>query len=237
VLLTLSLSFLSILLSSFVHNPQGEVVSSESWAGYIISKSNDPKIQVTGINASWTVPLVNASAGPEYSSAWIGVGGQLDSTLIQTGTEQDSFNGTTTYYAWYELLPSYAVRINTIAISPGNVVVASLRLVDSVANRWNIQFSDSTTGQYFGTTVAYNSTGSSGEWILERPTVSSMLTTLADFGSLEFTGCHLGSATDGGALKSFYYSRIAMTNGLNTPLTSVSTLTPEGTGFSVSYVS
>ena len=167
---------------------------------------------------------------------WIGVGGQLDDTLIQAGTEQDVSGGKETYYSWYELIPAFAVRVNTIAVSPGDVMVASLRLVDPTANRWNIQISDSTTGQYFGTTVAYNSTGSSGEWIIERPTVSNRLSTLADFGNATFTGCHLSADSKSGPVKTFYFSGIVMTNSVNTQLASISNIATDGTDFTVKYV-
>ena len=236
LLLVLSMSFLSILLSFFAHDPQGESISTESWAGYIISRTNNPKLQVTAINASWAVPTVNITAGGNYSSVWIGVGGQLDMTLIQVGTEQDVFDGKGDYYAWYELLPNFAVRIDTIPVSPGDIIVASLRLVDSNASRWNIQMSDLTTGQSFGTTVTYNSTGFSGEWILERPTVNNRLTTLADFGNVTFTGCYLDANSNSGPMKAFYFSRIEMTNSANVPLTSISSLVDGGSGFTVSYI-
>ena len=235
ILLLVSLTFLSILLSFFAHNPQGEMIYSQSWSGYIISKANNPKLQVTFINASWVVPAVNATSSPQYASVWIGIGGQLDTTLIQAGTEQDSSNNQTAYYAWYELLPSYSVRIDTVSISPGDVVDASLRLVDSTANRWNIELSDSTTGQYFGTTVNYNSTGSSGEWILERPTVNGALTNLADFGTAAFNGCYLAENGSLGPIKSFYFTRIEMTNSVSTPLTSVSNISA-GDAFRIKYV-
>jgi hypothetical protein len=236
MLLALVLSFLTALLLIFANNPQGETISSLSWAGYIISRDTNAKIQVTAMNASWTIPTVVTSASDEHSSVWIGVGGQLDNTLIQAGTEQDVSGGQETYYAWYELLPAYAVRINTLAVSPGDIMVASLRLVDSSVNRWNIQISDSTTGQYFGTTVFYNSTRSSGEWVIERPTVSTKLSALADFGNVTFTSCHLATENKSGPIKSFYFSRIEMTNSVNTQLTSVSTITADGEGFTTSYI-
>lgn len=231
-----SLSFLSVLASFFAHNPQGETISSTSWAGYTVSRTNNPKLQVTYINASWVVPAVNIALGSSYSSTWIGVGGQLDKTLIQVGTEQDVFNGQGSYYAWYELLPAYAVTIKTILVSPGDIMVASLRLVDSNASLWNIQISDLTTGQYFGATVTYNSTGSSGEWIVERPTVNGNLTTLADFGNVTFTGSYLDANNILGPMKAFYFSRIEMTNSVDVQLTSASSLAAGGAGFTVSYI-
>jgi len=46
----------------------------------------------------------------------------------------------------------------------------------------------------------------------------------------------MASDSVSGTMKSFYYNRIEMTDGANTPLTSVSTLTRDGTSFSVSYL-
>jgi hypothetical protein len=224
------------LLSLFASNPQGESVSSLSWVGYIVSRTTNAKVEVTAINASWVVPTVAASAGDEYSSMWIGIGGQLEKTLIQVGTEQDVANGQDTYYAWYELLPSYAVVLNTTTVSPGDVMVASISLVDSATNKWSIQISDVTTGQDFNTTVVYNSMRSSGEWIMERPTINNKLTTLADFGNVTFTGCNLNTNNTSGSISKFYFSRIEMTNSQYVRLTSVSSLTADGTSFTISYI-
>ena len=235
LLLVLSLSFLSILLSIFANDPQGESISSFSWSGYIISRTTDPKVEVTAINASWAVPSVNTSSDVSYSSLWIGIGGQLEKTLIQVGTEQDVTTGQATYYAWYELLPSYAVALN-MTVSPGDMMVASISLVDPATNYWIIQISDATTGQGFSTTVVYNSTRSSGEWIMERPIIASRLTTLADFGNVTLTGCHLNANNISGSISKFYFSRLEMTNSQNVQLTSVSSLTANGTSFVIGYI-
>jgi hypothetical protein len=232
----LSLSFLSILLSSFASNPQGESISTLSWAGYIVWRASNAKVEVAAISASWVVPAINASAGVGYSSMWIGIGGQLEKTLIQVGTEQDVTDGQDTYYAWYELLPSYAVVLNNITVSPGDMMVASISLVDSSTNHWSIQISDTTTGQDFGTTVVYNSTRSSGEWIMERPTVANKLTTLADFRNVTFTSCYLSANNISGSISKFYFSRLEMTNSQNVQLISVSSLKANGTRFTISYI-
>ena len=101
-----------------------------TWAGYIIAKNSNPNFQIIGINASWIVPQVNITAGDGYSSAWIGIGGQLDKTLIQIGTEHDTVNGHETYFAWYELLPSFAVQVTRINVSPGDTMIASINLAE-----------------------------------------------------------------------------------------------------------
>jgi hypothetical protein len=234
LLLVLSLSLLSILASLFANYPQS--VSSLSWAGYIISKNSNSKFEVIAVNASWIVPKVNVSSGDGYSSAWIGIGGQLDKSLIQVGTEHDVVNGQETYFAWYELLPSFAVRLTSITVSSGDTMIASINLVNSDTNRWSIQISDATTGQAFSNNVVYNSTRSSGEWIMERPTINNQIGTLADFGNVTFTDCHVNVNNVTGPIAKFSFSKIQMANSQNSELTSVSALTAGGSSFMVSYL-
>jgi flagellar basal body-associated protein FliL len=234
-LLVLSLSLLSILASIFAHNPQEQSITTLSWAGYGVLKNSNPNFEVIAINASWVVPEVNASQGDGSSSAWIGIGGQGDGTLIQAGTEQDAANGQGTYYAWYELLPAFTVRLNDVVVSPGNIMVVSINLVNSDRNLWEIQVTDETTGQAFSRDVVYNSTRSSGEWILERPAVSNKISTLADFGSIAFKSCYVNVSNADGPIAEFSFSKIQMSNSQEVPLTSTSDLTDGKSSFTVSY--
>jgi hypothetical protein len=236
VLLLAMLSFLSALVAIFNSNPESRTIVSLSWAGYIISQSFNPPLGVTAIEASWTVPQVNASAGDGYSSAWIGIGGQTDKTLIQVGTEHDSQGGQETYHAWYEMLPSFSVTINEVTIAPGDTIVASLTLINSDTNNWNIQLSDTTSGQAFNKNVVYNSTLSSGEWIVERPTINKQISTLCDFGNVPFSNCQINVNNVMGSISNFTYSKVRMTNQQNAPLASVSTLSADGSSFTVNYV-
>jgi hypothetical protein len=60
---------------------------------------------------------------------------------------------------------------------------------------------------------------------------------LADFGNVTFAGCHLSADSKTGPIKAFYFSRIAMTNSVNTQLASVSNIATNGADFTVKYVS
>ena len=236
LLLAVSLSLLSILLATFNSNPQSQSIVSLSWAGYIIAKDFvNPQLEVIAINASWIVPKVNASAGDGRSSAWIGIGGQSDKTLIQVGTEHNSLGGQENYYVWYELLPDFAVRVTDIAVSPEDTIVASITLINSDTNQWNIQISDVTNGQAFSSNVIYNSTRSSGEWILERPNVNNQISTLSDFGNITFRDCYININHLTGTIAKFPFSKIQMRNSQIAQLTSVSTLSADGSSFTVSY--
>ena len=236
VLLLTMLSFLSTLETIFNANPEGRTIESLSWTGYIVSQNFNSKHGVTSVEASWTVPQVNASSGDGFSSTWIGIGGQTDKTLIQVGTEHDSAGGQANYLAWYELLPSYSVTINGLNISFGDIMEVSLNLVYSGVNVWNIHIRDTTNGQSFNLNVNYNSTLSSGEWIVERPAINGQISTLCNFGTVPFSNCYITVNNVQGAIDNFTYTKIKMTNELNAPLATASGLSPDGTSFTARYI-
>ena len=115
-------------------------------------------------------------------------------------------------------------------------MIASLNLVNSGTDVWSIKISDVSTGQFFSKNVSYNSTLSSGEWIVERPTISNETRTLADFGNFTFTGCHVKVNNVSSSIAKFAFSKIVMANNVDTELASTSDLTHSGTSFTVSYI-
>ena len=224
-----------MLEATFTGHPDSGTVASLGWAGYIVSSTFNDQREIIGISASWVVPRVNASAGDGYSVAWVGIGGQLDKTLIQIGTEHNVFNGKESYHAWYEMLPDYVIRIENFSLSPGDKVAASISLVNSETHEWNLQITDLSNGEAFNETFVYNSTRSSGEWIVERSTVNGQLTSLSDFGAITFSDCQVDLSSDKGVIGEFTHSRVHMTNQQYTTLASVSTLNSGGEGFTVRY--
>ena len=70
--------------------------ASSNWSGYA-ETSFAPYSSITG---DWTVPAVTGPNG-SYSATWIGIDGFTNSSLIQTGTEQNYLNGSTQYSAWW----------------------------------------------------------------------------------------------------------------------------------------
>ncbi len=235
LLLLATLYVLSVLETTLESLPDSNTIVSLGWAGYIVSSSFNGKREITAVSASWNVPQVNASAGDGYSSAWIGIGGQLDKTLIQIGTEHNTINGKATYAGWYEMLPDYSIRIKDFVLAPGHRIAASITLVDSSADEWNLVLTDLTNGQVFNKNFVYNSTRSSGEWIVERSTVNGQISSLSDFGSITFNDCTVDISRDNGVIGNFTYSRVHMTDQTFTRLASASTLSSGGSSFNVSY--
>lgn len=236
MLLVIAMSSLSYLSSLFSNHPISHNIASLSWAGYVVSDDfTTPEFEVIAINASWIVPTVNASAGDGYSSAWVGIGGQLDSTLIQVGTLHNALNGQETYNAWYEMLPDFAIKIEDMTVNPKDTVVASITLVNPATDEWNIQITDITNGQGFSKSVIYNSTRSSGDWIAERPTVNQQISSLSNFGNLTFNGSYVTINQATAPIGNFTYSQVEMINQQNVELASVSSLGDDGASFTVSY--
>jgi Peptidase A4 family len=151
---------------------------SSNWFGYnqgILEKGTP----FTSIAGDWTVPTasLHGAATNQASSTWIGIGGgcldtactATDATLIQAGTEQDAnSDGSTTYYAWWEVIPAPGLEVTSVTVRPGDRIHVSIATL--APEVWTITLSDS-NGQGFSQTVPYPSTLATAEWIEETPTL------------------------------------------------------------------
>src|SRR3954452_14963280 len=107
--------------------------SASNWSGY--AKSGN----YTSATAQWVVPSVSATKSASYSWAWVGIDGFTNSSLIQTGTESDYYNGAAHYNAWWEILPAPETAITSFAVHPGDVMSASI--VNNGNGTWTITIS------------------------------------------------------------------------------------------------
>src|SRR6201996_3762901 len=139
---------------------------SSNWFGYNQGSLEQGDTLFNSISGNWTVPTAtqHTSGQAEASSDWIGIGGGCvdsgctvtDSTLIQTGTEQDvSSTGAASYSAWDELVPGTSLTIS-MTVAPGDHMHASLAEVVPDSNTWTITLQDVTRGETFTTTVPYS---------------------------------------------------------------------------------
>ena len=173
--------------------------SSPNWSGYAVT--NGPYASVSG---TWNVPAVNRSPKATYSSSWVGVDGFSNSSLIQTGTEQDYYLGAAHYSAWWEIPPAAAVVIDSLPVHPGDTMSATI--TKSPGSRiWTITLTNTTTGRTFSTVQRYGGPGGSAEWIQEAPTVGDTIAALAAFSPVTFHGTVNGRSprlrvSNGGAL-------------------------------------
>jgi hypothetical protein len=189
------------------HSLKVNTNSSSNWFGYNQGTLEQGSKLFNSITGDWTVPTAtqHTAGQAESSSDWIGIGGgcvdsgctTTDSTLIQTGTEQDvSASGAASYSAWYELVPAPSLTIS-MTVAPGDHMHASLAEVVPNSNTWTITLQDVTRGETFTTTVPYSSTHATAEWIEETPL---LIGTNAGFASLpNLTNPAWTSATVNGA--------------------------------------
>jgi len=169
-------------------NPAGRSGSgwaSNNWSGYAVTGA---KGYFRRVSASWTVPFVRPSSGPSYSSAWIGIDGMNNSSLIQTGTGHDFVNGQAYYYAWWEILPA-ASTVIPLPVGPGDRMRAVIARMSR--SRWLILLRNSTRNWTFRTIRRYNGPQSSAEWIVEAPQVNGSLSRLARLAPVVFSHCRV----------------------------------------------
>jgi Peptidase A4 family len=185
--------------------------ASGNWSGYVVgSSSSDSSRQFKTVSGSWVQPTAKCTSGQSYSAFWVGLGGSGQSdALEQTGTEADcNSDGSATYFAWYELVPSAPVRV-ALAVQAGDRVSSKVTVAGTNVT---VSLSDQTTGGSFTKTLQMSDPDvSSAEWIAEAPSSCDQSAgnctplPLTDFGTVNFTSAsattsdgHSGTITDSG---------------------------------------
>lgn len=158
--------------------------SSSNWSGYALSSSTNGAYN--SITGQWVVPAVQPGHRSTYSSSWIGIDGFNNSSLIQTGTEQDYSSGSAHYYAWWEILPASETEISPsqYPVQPGDHMSANIQ--NNGNGTWTMTIADATANWSFTTTQNYSGPGTSAEWIEEAPTIGGRVATLANYGQTTF---------------------------------------------------
>jgi hypothetical protein len=153
--------------------------TSRNWSGYAATGGT-----FTSVSGTWVVAKPDANV-PGIDATWVGIGGANTTDLIQAGTEATvNGDGTVTYDAWTETLPQ-AVRTVSLTVTAGDTV--SVSITEQSADNWLVEMKNVTTGKSFTTTIHYNSSKSSAEWIEEAPSVGRGIAPLDSFGSVKFT--------------------------------------------------
>lgn len=161
-------------------NQPGVGWASVNWSGYVVQGRKGTYNSITG---NWVVPKVRPTKKPTYSSIWIGIDGFNNRHLIQTGTEQDSFNGSAHYYAWWEILPALEQRI-PYPVYPGDRMSVSIKKV--AEGKWKIKLSNRTRNWTFSRIRSYSGPQKSAEWIVEAPSINERIARLAKYQQTSF---------------------------------------------------
>jgi hypothetical protein len=166
--------------------------SSSSWSGYVIEDASNPFTR-TFVYAAWTVPSAALCLVPsnvhKYASSWVGVDGYNSPDVLQTGTSSDidchgGIMGAPQYYAWFEWFPMPMIIYGGFPISAGDYVLAWAGWYGPnggyTVTLWDKSRLRSVTNVLQpppGTALL----GHSIEWIVERPTVGGIISSLAPY--------------------------------------------------------
>ncbi len=208
--------------------PTGGIVqpTSRNWSGYVATGGT----AYTSVTGTWVIPTPDPKT-PGVEATWVGIGGANTTDLIQAGTESTvNADGTVTHDAWTEVLPQ-STRNVTLSVNAGDTVTVTI--TEQSAGSWLIEMKDVTTKKTYSTTLGYNSSESSAEWIQEAPSIGRSIAPLDSFGKITFSGA--SSVVDGKSLtlKAAGAKAVTMTNGGGQPLAIPTAIGSDGKSFSV----
>jgi hypothetical protein len=113
----------------------------------------------------------------------------------------------------------------------------TVSLAEQSGDVWEISFTDHTTGQSYDTSVSYQSSLSSAEWIEEMPSASQGLVALDNFGTATFSD---GFTVENGTqttLTGANAQPLTMINNSNQALATPSSLGADGASFTITRTS
>ena len=186
--------------TGFGSRPTAGTESSGNWSGFELRGAAGTYDWVTAI---WHVPTVTGESNAHtYSAYWIGLDGDGVTDLVQAGTEQENIDfdflffhlSFSFYYAWTEFLPQQPTeqQISNFPVNPGDEIFCEVYIANAGGSpslsgffgQFVIQ--NLTTSEYtwiYTPVGATSLSGSEAVWIMERPSLGSSLTDLADYGS------------------------------------------------------
>jgi hypothetical protein len=239
----------------------GDVTAN--WAGYVVVGPGSTETTASGamtytdVTGRWVLPkAVCRPRTPTSAAIWVGLGGYSVSSkqLEQVGTEVDcDAKQHATYYVWYELVPAAPVQIKGLRIAPGDTIVSTV-LADETGLL--LQVTDRTRGTRFTRHVdAASPDLHSAEWIVEAPIECAPYcrqTALTKFAPVVFTHSYAtangnGATIAGGGwlVKSLrmvprsyrvFGGPVEQSDRASGAGASASQLSPDGTGFTVSWL-
>jgi hypothetical protein len=206
--------------------------TSTIWSGYAVDTNIG---SVTDVKGSWTVPEVEPLPlkKDQYACFWIGIDGDISSTVEQIGTDCTVVKGVPVYTAWYEFYPLNPVDI-PMTIKPGDRISAEVKY-DTTQKIFILSITNENTQETFTTTSAgYSKINSakrnSAEWIVES--LSGM--PLANFYQVNFYNNYAtidGTEYNLGLIETettYTADQINMVTNKNQPMATSTTLQPDG---------
>jgi hypothetical protein len=176
-------------------------LSSYNWSGYADVASAD---QTFGsVSGQWRAPAVLCGRADTITSEWVGLDGFSSQTVEQAGTVGWCFQGTPTYFTWYEMYPAGTVEVGA-SLRPGDKITAS---VSRSGTSYTLALTDATRpANSFSVTRTCALTmclDTSAEWVAERPSFQVGIAPLADYSCWTVLGATQTADGTAGTISSY----------------------------------
>ena len=208
--------------------------TSHNWSGYAATGGT-----FTGVSGTWTVPQPSSSSTASgVGATWVGIGGVSSQDLIQAGTQDVTSGGQHQFQSWIEVLPQASQQV-PLAVAPGDSITVSIVESAPGSGVWQISMKNNTTGKSYQTTLQYNSSQSSAEWIEEAPVAGngSVIVPLDNFGTVSFSGATAIENDQTVGVAQAGAQSITMLNSASQALAVPSSIGGDGSSFSVTRTS
>ncbi len=184
-------------------------VKSSNWSGY--ADDNSTGKTYSKVTGKWAEPAGKCTSVQSLAVFFVGIDGFSSKTVEQAGTLIFCNGGSPTYFTWWEMFPSNAVQVVGSTVAPGDLIAAS---VAKSSTTYTLKVTDSThPANSFTTTQTCAATtckDTSTEWIAERPSGTSGLFPLTNFGTWTLKSATVKSGTTTGTISSFPDDEITM---------------------------
>jgi hypothetical protein len=213
-----SADLVSLRPNHFTAKPNGDTHATVGWASSNWSGYAATSTTYSGVQGNWTVPTVTGcGAGGRspacYSAAWAGIDGFNNSSLIQTGTEQDFKPRSASYSAWWTTSANgFAEQKIGIshnrsdpctndtgrfcgAVAAGDSMTATIA-ISGGNGTITLKNNSGSHGWTFTITVSYSGPEASAEWIMEAPTVGGQIATMPNHNNFTFDPGYVNGTTN-----------------------------------------
>lgn len=155
--------------------------TNDHWSGYSAHSTS-----YNTVSASWTEPSVNCSTGGEVVF-WVGLDGDGNNNVEQTGTHVLCRNGRAIHTGWWETYPCYNIIDYSHTVQAGDRIDATV--TDNGNGTYLLYLRDETQGwtEQPDKRACSGAGDVSAEVITETPEYSNGPSALADFGTVTYT--------------------------------------------------
>ena len=180
-------------------------MNSNNWSGFALYRDpnlvdRNPPPPYASVSAEWYVPSVVGEAGvQDRSLLWVGLDDLTGGDVLQVGTGQDAMGVSVlgiqwtvaSFYGWTEFFPQDLQELTNFNLEPGDhmmgqVIMGNVGPVGAEEGALGVCYlfnltTNTSVWIYILPPAGTTFTGSSAEWIMERPTINGVLTDLSDY--------------------------------------------------------